>query len=164
MGETGEGNQGRGDRKEWEEGKVKDPPTNISPTSKHSDCSPALKNFFLLSLSPPPPFPPSFLIILDKRLVHHYIMYTYIESQTQFHKNYSYKPELEMGRADPPTWMSVTHSTSRIRFLTLLPMEAIFPSLTKHPQIMFSLIQKVLIMECSHILKTALLILSIIPW
>ena len=47
-------------------------------------------------------------------------------------------------RADPPTWMTVAHSTSCIFFLTVLPMEAILPSLTKLPQIMFSLIQKVL--------------------
>ena len=150
MGGGGDGGeQGKGEGETGRSGKGekgKDPPTkhsNISPTSKHSNCSTALKNLFLLSPSPLLPSLQVFLfIILDK--LNLIVTTSCIESQTQSHNNYSCKPELGRGRANPPTWMSVTHTASCILLLTFLPMQqAISLPLAKLSQIMFSLIQQV---------------------
>ena len=66
MGERGgggtQGRGGRGDRKEWEEGKGKGPRPSIQISP-----SPAFENFFLLSLSP---LLPSLQAFLDR----YYIM------------------------------------------------------------------------------------------
>ena len=51
-----QGRGGRVDRKEWEGGKGKGPPSfqtfKYLPASKHLNCSPALKTFFLLLILP----------------------------------------------------------------------------------------------------------------
>ena len=95
--EEGEGRQegvGRGKR-----GMVPRP-FDISPASKHSNCSITLKNFFLLSPSPLLPSLQALLfIILDK--LNLIITTSCIESQTKPYNNYSCKPELGRGRADP---------------------------------------------------------------
>ena len=107
MGETGElkvvGEQGWGESGEtgrsgkMENGKSPTIHSNIFPTSKHSNWSPALKNFFLLSPSPLLPSLQAFLfIILDK--LNSIVTTSCIESQTQSHNNYSSKPELGRGK------------------------------------------------------------------
>ena len=76
-GESGERGKGRPEGvARGKRGRVPQP-FNISPASKHSNCSTALKNFFLLSPSPLLPSLQAFLfIILDKnKLDHYYIMY-----------------------------------------------------------------------------------------
>ena len=139
-GGGGEGIRGEGEGKTGRSGKGekgKGPPTiqYLPPASKHSNCSP------FLSPSPLLPSLQAFLfIILDK--LNSIVTTSCIESQTQTHKNC--KPELGRGRADCPTWMTVTHTGSCILFLTFLPMQqAISLPLTKLSQIMFSLIQQV---------------------
>ena len=136
-GRSEKGNQGRGEGETGRsrKGKKGKGPLTIQyllPASKHSYYSPALKNSFLLSLSPILLSLQAFLfIILDK--LNLIIITSCIESQTQTHKNYSCKPEFGKGRADPPTWMSVTHTVSCILFLTLLPIQAIPLPLAKLP-------------------------------
>ena len=95
--EEGEGETGRSGKRK--SGRVHQP-FDISPASKHSNCSITLKNFFLLSPSPLLPSLQALLfIILDK--LNLIITTSCIESQTKPYNNYSCKPELGRGRADP---------------------------------------------------------------
>ena len=129
-GKRGKGRQegvGRGKR-----GRVPRP-FNISPASKHSNSSTSLKNFFLLSPSPLLPSLQAFkFIILDK--LNSSVTTSCIESQTKPYNNYSCKPELGRGKGRSLTWATVTHLTSCILFLTLLPMQAIPLPLAKLSQ------------------------------
>ena len=143
VGESGKRGKGRQEGVgRWKSGRVPQP-FDISPASKHSNCSTALKNFFLLSPSPLLPSLQAFLfIILDK--LNSIVTTSCIESQTQSHNNFSCKPELGRGRADLPTRMSVTHAASGILSLTFLPMQqSISLPLANLSHIMFIPIQQV---------------------
>ena len=129
------GKRRRGDRKEWEEGKGEGSPDQAF---KYLHLPLEISSSFPLL---PSSLPSKLSYFLDK--LNLIVTTSCIESQTQTHNNYSYNAELEKGRADCPTWVTVTHTGSCVLFLTFLTMQVIPLPLANLSQIMIILIQQV---------------------